>query len=371
MSITVFTTPKLTVFADEFNRATIGSDYTVNGGTFACNPRLVLSGGTDVFTNYISRNYTTGFENWTNVIDFKINALGYGFGFTIKSPVLDFTIKLCCGVTDLGKIKVYGYGTNLHSTSINAAPLTIDRKYRFKIIKRKDLFIFIIEDHYFNEIWRYTWISNISISSAVASLPKTGNPSITNFGGDIEISKWEFIANEFYNPILAIIGDSITQCYFANTMIKRWADIQQQPFRRSILGCGGDTAAIAYTRLADINLLMPKNVLIFLGANETSTTTFNTNLTNIITYLLALSPTPRIIFTSCIPKTSSDRAAYNTVIRNLCTAYSLQYINIYTPLKGTGFSLATAYDSGDGIHPNNAGHALIGLTVKNNISLKL
>jgi len=372
MKLINFTSPKLTIFSDIFNRNSIGNDYTQSGISFTCEPGLKLVSGNNGFTNYLSRNYTTGFENWTNIIDFKINTIGYGLGFTIKSPILDFTIKLCCDSTDSGKIKIYGYGTNLHTTSIIAATLNTTDIFRFKIIRIKDIFNIYIEKkvvNYYEQIFNYVYISNILVSSAVSSLPKIGKPTITNFGGEMIVYNWEFIANEWKDAMLAILGDSITQCYYSTSMSKRWVDITPTAFRRVVLGCGGDTTELLNTRLSDLDFINPKNVLIFIGANETSTSTFNTNYRLIIEALILKGY--RIILTSCIPKNSSDRRPYNTVISNICTDYSLQYINIYTPLVGSGYALNSAYDSGDGIHPNNAGHLIISGIIATTIVLKI
>lgn len=353
------------LFADDFHISS-KSAYTENGGTFTVGYKLNLSGGTNVFTNYLSRNYTTGFEKWISKVKFKINTIGYGFGITIKSPVLDFTIKLCCDSTNSGKIKIYGYGTNLHATSTDNATLNTDDYFEFKIIRNFNEFICQVTNLTTLVRWEYTWTSDVTVSSAVSSLPKIGKPTITNFGGDIDIFRWEFLTQEYANCNLAIIGDSITQCYFASEIENRYAS-KVTNRRKAILGCGGDTTALFLTRITDIYYIRPKNVLVFLGANESNTTTFNTNYRTIIDAFVAKGY--NINLCSCIPKNSSNRTAYNTVISNICTDYDLNYIDIYNPLLGSGYAMNAAYDSGDGVHPNDAGHDLIASTINSNIVL--
>ena len=54
---------------------------------------------------------------------------------------------------------------------------------------------------------------------------------------------------------------------------------------------------------------------------------------------------------------------YNALLAANQATYSYTYVNIYDPLEGPADELAAMYDSGDGIHPNAAGHAVIAAAV--------
>lgn len=49
----------------------------------------------------------------------------------------------------------------------------------------------------------------------------------------------------------------------------------------------------------------------------------------------------------------------NTAIRNYCAAHNLVCVDLYNSVLRDGTALAAAYDSGDGLHPNAAGEAVI------------
>jgi len=55
-----------------------------------------------------------------------------------------------------------------------------------------------------------------------------------------------------------------------------------------------------------------------------------------------------------------ELAAYNQRLQGVCAAKGVAHVDIYSLLVGTdGYSLKAAYDSGDGVHPNEAGSQVI------------
>ena len=69
----------------------------------------------------------------------------------------------------------------------------------------------------------------------------------------------------------------------------------------------------------------------------------------------------------------SELAAYNQRIQSVCAANGAVFVDIFTPLVAAdGYSMKSEYDSGDGVHPNEAGSQVIAdalLAALNTLSL--
>jgi len=65
------------------------------------------------------------------------------------------------------------------------------------------------------------------------------------------------------------------------------------------------------------------------------------------------------------PETTTDERALKTWI--LANYPSQDIIDTWTPLLSGAYGLNSAYDSGDGVHPNDAGHLLLGQIIRTNL----
>jgi lysophospholipase L1-like esterase len=69
----------------------------------------------------------------------------------------------------------------------------------------------------------------------------------------------------------------------------------------------------------------------------------------------------RVVMLSTQPRDLSDagRAQLPVIDAGLASAFGDCFVDIRTPLANADGRLLPTYDSGDGIHPNDAGHAVI------------
>jgi hypothetical protein len=65
-----------------------------------------------------------------------------------------------------------------------------------------------------------------------------------------------------------------------------------------------------------------------------------------------------------IPRSNADLRALRNWITN---SYPNDIIDTWNPLLTGTYQLNPAYDSGDGLHPNDAGHLLIGTIIRTNL----
>jgi lysophospholipase L1-like esterase len=66
-----------------------------------------------------------------------------------------------------------------------------------------------------------------------------------------------------------------------------------------------------------------------------------------------------------VPRNTADLSGLRNWIASSYPANDI--IDTWTPLGGGSSRLNSAYDSGDGVHPNDAGHLLIGQIIRTNL----
>jgi lysophospholipase L1-like esterase len=79
-----------------------------------------------------------------------------------------------------------------------------------------------------------------------------------------------------------------------------------------------------------------------------------------------------VIVTSAEPRdlTAAQLGQLKIIDMRLAAAIGPCFVDVGTPLAATDGRLATAYDSGDGVHPNAAGHLVIARQLRSMLSLR-
>ncbi len=180
---------------------------------------------------------------------------------------------------------------------------------------------------------------------------------------------WGVVDVKYYDIVsqanqIMVVGNSITLGQDASTIDNRWASLLPYASTQIFSGGGGDVTESVVKRLGQIIALEPRYVYMMIGGNDIlytyDTSVWRGNYRTIRNTLSAegiklvhLLPTPRTV-TNELPLKEWIESEYTGVD---------SIIDTYTPLLGSGTSLAAEYDSGDGVHPNDAGMALIAETI--------
>lgn len=154
-----------------------------------------------------------------------------------------------------------------------------------------------------------------------------------------------------------VVGDSIDVGSAALTVAARYATL----IGAKIAAGSGDKTREVVLRLSEIVRLNPAQVVLKIGTNDTDLSSFKANYIKIVNTLTQAGI--NVIKLTPPPSSNRDMTAYVDWIK---TTYPASHIDIFTPMKavaGTGYN--PIYDSGDGVHPNNAGHAIIASTILN------
>lgn len=178
-----------------------------------------------------------------------------------------------------------------------------------------------------------------------------------------------------YGARWVALGDSITLGSDNNTNPTHGASWPTYAMAGSSLrlnlvrngGVAGNTSAQMLARFdTDVTPYTPTLVSIMAGRNDiggsVSLATFQANIAALVAKVRAIRATPVICTITPTTSTAGDTTrAWNAWLRSYCAANGIRLSDAYSAVvdPATGSYLA-AYNSGDDIHPNEAGYAQIG-----------
>jgi len=180
-----------------------------------------------------------------------------------------------------------------------------------------------------------------------------------------------------------IAGDTIT----GNTQLRTesfglWASLYSKGALNFVrnAGKGGDTAASMLARFdTDVTPYSPNIVTILSGANDgnqgVSLATFKATIKTIVAKCAAIGAVPVLMTTppnNYASATAQETAmrGYNAWLVRYAAAAGLPCIDVFGIVSDPTqrFKYLAANEIGDGIHPNSAGHQLIGLALWNTLA---
>jgi lysophospholipase L1-like esterase len=205
----------------------------------------------------------------------------------------------------------------------------------------------------------------MTLTATTDELPRmfSDGGGVTFRRGTITLTAMKIYAPMSKNVPYFLLGDSITQGRFASTYANGWGMVLRASNADKVVICGAPSATAGdwQTRMDIVLQATPRRVFVMLGVNDAgggaSLATYQTRMNSILSQLDAASIP--VVLVSTTPTGNALLPTYNSWLAGL----GRPYIDVFTPLA-TGNALAATYNSGDGVHPNTAGHALIASTVQ-------
>lgn len=369
-----------TVFTDSFARAALGGDYTTNGAaTWTTDgAKLTTTGGTGVHTMRLQRSYYTCLERHTIVIEFTmtsaIGATTFGIGAGVYGTNTfdhrSYAIQYYMGTgANNGKLICYsaqGVGPTYTTRKTSASALSAlqNKNYRLTVVRNRETITYTVQNLTDGGSYSDSFGFSMSYAATVHCPHGGGQFYLNSYGGTIDITKWEVTGNDYKNVKTLLVGDSITYGIAADLTANRWASNVSEIGTNDYTVSGGpsDNTNEALDRIGELLSMNPQYAVMMIGGNDIqrsiSSTIYEANYTSIRNQLKAAGAT--IIHCLATPRDGTDMTTFNAWISSTFTSDTI--INTFTPLAdGTG--LDAAYDPGDGVHPNAAGHALIASTI--------
>jgi len=356
---------------------------SISGGT------LNISGGTANNTaNVITRNLKTCFDQSYRIVRFKVTAnatgetigIGYAPKNSLSFPHCVYVTFNTSASTNRGQIKIHAISSNaatdvaLATSNSNISytngdiiemridwsnPGTIEAKTKNITTGSDTVFI------------SYT-SANLYVTTPVGA-NAIYTSAIYAMGATFSVLLDVLGTKQKYGPTLVRLGDSITAGAFIGSSNQREVDCirSQTSGLTETFACGGNTALDVFNSLSYVIQMKPKYAAIMVGINDllngitlgTTTTpgTYLYNYQQILTTLVSNGIIPIILTILPVSSTVGANSTINTwnaaLVSNFGNSY--QIIDYNTQLLSSG-NLRTDCDSGDGLHINALGHAIIG-----------
>lgn len=350
------------------NSWTNTADFITNGNTTA-----TLSGSyvnissavQDDWNNIIHiTGYRTKLEKWRFKLRFKIMAWSsnsYGLGFGLKSANQyvqnDIMGFIQTSNTGTGGLYIVKSGRVIVASGPTALGVAL-----FDVIDLEGIFydsVFHFTAH------NITSGNTASMSFTFASngtthvVPNTGNFSLMELGGTHQLQGIEISSEELTGANIVTIGDSKTIGYFSNTFAGRYAAQLNNNYPAALINAGGgDRVTHTLSRQQELVTLAPAKYLLNIGSNDlrfgSTMAELQYNYDSLVQILLA---TGASVYHIVLPEDYTKPLGVNTTALKdwIAATYPLYYINVWDSMA-TGNILKGIYDTGDGVHINQAGN---------------
>jgi len=358
--------------------------FSVSGGDLLIDKSV---GGGYNFNDYMAQTAYGGscIENYTITVPFKlteISAGSTGFAVGVRSTatwysnlhnIVQFNTNSGAG----GK-KIYFYmGGATTATTSSAAALTC-------AVNDECTLVLTMENNAANGYKLTATATNITNPNSIShsytfgeSYPQTiGVPPTSYFSiyalvGTVTLHSFDVTTSMYKNANFNVIGNSITRGLYSASYAARWGTTifsGSSKINYAMGGPGDRTESILH-RLPEIKAFNAKNLILAYGGNDleggVAIATVQSNYRNIYNQLVKNGRT--IYHCKPTPRDAYDFTTWNAWLDSNFT----NVIDTWTPLKGVGTDLGATYDSGDGIHPNAAGHTAMSNAVRPVILSKL
>lgn len=376
-----------TIISDDFNRGSLGSNYTKVGstGTFTITSnQLVIAAGINTLTEYERYNAygNTNLENWTADFDLvpgTINSTSYGVWFGLQSQAaagLAYSVQVgfLLDATNKGKIVYYYNNATTNSqTSTTALTVAAADVTHVTVTLLKNVII-------------TTWTSpnktaithtlTIPVAYPIANfiIPNGGHFAFGAIGGSHTVDNLVIASRAKKKADWLLIGDSIWKGYNLANINDRAADVIASQCEGSfqVYAQGGNRVDEVNT--AEVIALAPRNILVNIGTNNLGNGDSQASYaTKFATMMSAFTGAGYVLGTNLfvgtlIPRNSNDVTAYNTGLTSTYASGLVDFNLVLRAASGTGINASL---SPDGTHPNQAGNQLLAQTFINRFASSL
>jgi hypothetical protein len=369
------------VWSDDFNRATLGSNWVVLGtaNVNVTNNELQFAQiNTDYSRQVYYQPWQISSDEWTIRWTQRFGALdsaSYGVGVGIKNFQASggndrgYNGLLLGAGPGLGQMEISrfdGAGQQPAATATNAISIAAGDTIDCSLTRSG---------------WTMTATASncanaqVSMSSLVYSTPSNLiAPTISRvcfypLGGTVYLDNISFTVNHRKPARFIVIGASASDGYNASIAARRYVSVVQSNFFEAVCNDSSsyNTTTNAISILPEILAHRPTTAILMIGGNDLAfgylATQWQTQYSNLVAQLQANGIEVKHTFQT--PRNSVDL----TPLRNWIIAHYPpgDVIDTWTPFVTNAFSLKPIYDSGDGVHPNDAGHLLLGQIIRTNL----
>jgi lysophospholipase L1-like esterase len=351
---------------DQWTQVGLGT-YTPSGSG------LTISGGNTDYNRWIERNYPNTLENY--VVEVTAECLTKGFfaaGFqnslVLTGAKLNNRTQIASmanGATARPTLVAYNNSVSASVVS-DAAPSNFSYSIGdiLKIVFTRSVSTYDFSI-YKNGVLQLS-IPTLEEYPGTGVLPNGGGRfSMQNISGSWRVTEYKVTSTGYKNVRALFVGDSITHRLKAGDYTNRYANrVFNGSSKRFEVNAGSNDITSVYAEQTEhIPFMNAEYCFMMIGGNDiyydVPDEDLQANYTAIRNIIVGYGGTPVHLYNT--PRTTQDNRALNSWISS--TFSNDIVIDTFTPLKSGTYALAAAYDSGDGVHPNAAGHQLIADTI--------
>jgi lysophospholipase L1-like esterase len=219
-------------------------------------------------------------------------------------------------------------------------------------------------------------VSTTSLEFSDFVSPRLEAPTISRmcfypFEGTVYVDNLSFSIDHRKPARFVVIGDSISEGYDATNYANGYVRVVQSNFTQVVCNesSSWNSTSNSVSILPEILAHQPGTAILMIGGNDLlygySTTQWQSNYSNLVAQLQANG----VKVKHCLPtpRTPTDLRPLKSWISATYPAQDI--IDTWTSLVTKNYQLKSAYDNydHDGVHPNDAGHLLIGQIIRTNL----
>lgn len=350
-----FTNHLNTHSSNNVTRGLTGKNLTVSATGFPAlntayvvNNKAVLQENNDVSYTY--------FENAPSYTDFgfwSTNAQGYKHTVAVRYHTV--------AGSEFGKLAIRANlsGGYIFTDKINT-DYTLGDILTLTVQRRGIDYIFKVKNE--TKGWLLVHIEPTTPTSVPFPAHNTSKCGVMLYDGSITVISERYTVFKYENIDNIIVGDSITYGSDATVVESRYASLVNGA--TIVSGGGADYTASVLERVNEIIALKPRRVLLMIGGNDIlfgiPSGTWQSNYKAIRSAIVSAG----IQFVHLLPTARSGASTLVNFINTDAAFAGDLKIDCNTPtMLGNANTLNPAYDSGDALHPNNAGHFVVANTI--------
>lgn len=372
------TAPMGALVADNFDRASLGTNWIILADTSVSisSNQLVFSHSNINYSRQVYyQPWETCSDSWTMRWTERFSALngnsqGIGVGLknfqTFGGDDRGYNGLLCGSGPDLGKMQLQRFDGNSQNVLASGPAMSL-----------------AAGDVVDCSLYRSGWIFTASATnrangqSSAASyvmnvVPSPLAPTISRLcfyplSGTVYLDDFSFTINHRKAARFIVIGASGCEGYFATTHEQGVVNVIQSNFVETVCNDSSsyNTTADSISVLPEILAHQPGTAILWIGGNDlvfgVPLAQAEQQYSNLVAQLVANGVKVKH---APVPRSNADLRALRSWITN---SYPNDIIDTWNPLLSGTYQLNPLYDSGDGLHPNDAGHLLIGTIIRTNL----
>jgi lysophospholipase L1-like esterase len=373
------TSPIGAVWSDDFNRATLGSNWVVLGTTNAMitnNEMQLAETGSNSTRQVYYQPWLTCSDHWTLRWTQRFGALtssSFGVGVGLKNfqaaggNDTGYNAILTGAGASLGRIQIQRYNgsTQLILSSGNAMALATNNQLDCSLTRVGWTLTATASNRANAQVSTATFTFNL----VSAFTPSISRICLYSLGGTVLLDDISFSLDRRKRSRFIVVGGSGSEGYNASSYDKTYVAVLQSNFVEAVCNDSAsyNTITNSVSVLPEILAHQPGMAILMIGGKDLQfgypTAQWQNGYSNLVAQLRANGAQVRHAL-------NTPRSVVNLLpIRDfILTNYpASEVIDTWTPFVTNSWKLKPVYDSGDGIHPNDAGHLLLGQIIRTNL----